>query len=269
MNKFLSIVSFSWQRVLTFRFTVFMYRFGEVIESLVLCFMWLAIYANAGVDGAQLIKGFTIDEMVTYVFIGTIFINFTRSFASSTISRDIFDGTLSMSLVRPISYIRYVFYDRLGSTSFVILVGIIGQTIAMLFFMDHIIANTDYRYWLIIVPMLALAFMTEYFINTLVGFIAFWADDVDGLFSTLDRIRRFFSGGYFPLSILPAIVGTISMLLPFAYTFYVPTQLYLKKISLLEGVKGLGIQVVWVFVLYGIVKFVWYKGIRKYEGVGL
>lgn len=270
MNKFLSIVSLSWQRVLTFRFTIFMYRFGEVLEALILCVMWLAIYANASTTGnAVLIKGFSVDEMITYILIGNIFITFTRNFAAGTIARDIFDGTLSMSLVRPISYIRYMFYDRLGSASFVIITGLVCQIPIIALFYSHLIGNSDPRYWLVIICMLILGFITEFLINTIIGFVAFWTDDVDGLFSTTDRIRKFFSGGYFPLSILPAIVTIVSAWLPFAYTFYIPTQLYLKKMSLLEGVQGLGIQILWIIILYGITKFIWYKGIRKYEGVGL
>lgn len=103
----------------------------------------------------------------------------------------------------------------------------------------------------------------------MVGMSAFWAEDVDGLFSMTDRVKRFFSGGYFPLSILPPILGVVSGLLPFAYTFYIPTQLYLKKMSLEEGIKGLGIQLVWIFILYGLTKWIWNRGIRKYEGVGI
>lgn len=268
MNKFLSIVSFSWQRVLTFRFTVFMYRFGEIIESLVLSIMWIAIYAGTG-DGTTLIRGFMVNEMVTYIFIGNIFTLFTRNYATAAVARDIFDGTLSMSLVKPISYVRYMFYDRLGSSAFVMLMGSLGQFLAMLFFFDRIIINNDFSSWILIVVMLALAYVTEFLINVLIGMSAFWTDDVDGLFSTTDRVRRFFAGGYFPLSILPATLATIGTFLPFAYTFYVPAQLYLQKLSLKEGMLGLGVQIVWIILLYLLLRYVWNRGIRKYEGVGL
>ncbi|MES2986201.1 MAG: ABC-2 family transporter protein [Patescibacteria group bacterium] len=268
MNKFLSIVSFAWQRALTFRFTIFMYRFGEIAESVVLCIMWIAIYAGSG-DGVSLIKGFTVQEMVTYIFIGNILTAFTRSYSTATIARDIFDGTLSMSLVKPISYIRYVFYDRFGATLLVLLTAIVGQLIASVFFLDYIIFNPDLMYLLVIVAMLFLAYLTEFLLNTIIGTVAFWVDDVDGLFSMTDRVRRFFAGGYFPLSILPTGLAFVATLLPFAYTFYVPAQLYLQKISIKEGIIGLGIQIVWIALLYMLLKFIWNRGIRKYEGVGL
>jgi ABC-type uncharacterized transport system permease subunit len=40
------IIKIAWQRNLNYRFTVFMYRIGEVAEVLALILMWSAIYAH-------------------------------------------------------------------------------------------------------------------------------------------------------------------------------------------------------------------------------
>jgi ABC-type uncharacterized transport system permease subunit len=46
-------------------------------------------------------------------------------------------------------------------------------------------------------------------------------------------------------------------------------QLYLKKIDLITGLKGLGVQIIWIIILYFIIKLVWNRGLKKYEGVGI
>jgi len=61
----------------------------------------------------------------------------------------------------------------------------------------------------------------------------------------------------------------VSYFLPFAYTIYVPVQLYLGKISFAEGLRGLAIEILWLVALYIIIKVVWRLGLRKYESVGI
>ena len=111
--------------------------------------------------------------------------------------------------------------------------------------------------------------ITEILIGYIVGLMSFWTDEVDGIMMTLDRVRKFCAGGYFPLSLLPPIAGAISTFLPFAYTFYVPAQLYLGNISLMQGLKGLLIQCVWIILLSFLSRFVWKRGLRRFEGIGL
>ena len=116
--------------------------------------------------------------------------------------------------------------------------------------------------------MIFLAFVIEMLIGFLIGTIAFWTDETEALQLTIDRIKRFFSGGYFPLSLLPVTLATVSIYLPFAYSFYFPAQLYLKKISVHDGLIGLGVQLIWIIILSGILHFVWKRGLRKYEASG-
>jgi ABC-2 type transport system permease protein len=113
------------------------------------------------------------------------------------------------------------------------------------------------------------AFTSELFLSFLIGLVAFWADEVDGLYTTVTRLKKFLAGGYFPLSLLPPFYMKLSLSLPFAYSFFVPTQLYLGKMSLVAGLRGLGVQIAWILLLYGIIRLIWKRGIRKYEGVGI
>lgn len=258
------IISSAWQRSLTHRFTVLSYRMGEIAEVLVLILMWSAIYASGG----GIIKGFTLNEMISYVLIGNFCTAAVRNFLPSFVSRDINEGRLSTFLVKPISYIKYVFLNELGRCFLSTITSLTSQLIVILFFLNKLFLNSDIRYLSLILVMIILAFITELLIGFLIGTIAFWTDEVDGIDATLSRIKRFFSGGYFPLSLLPFTLATISMYLSFQYSFFAPAQLYLKKMDLSAGLQGLMIQVVWIIILSLVVKVVWKKGLRKYEAIG-
>lgn len=264
MKKFLTIVKAFWQRALTYRFTVLAYRIGEIGETLVLVLMWTAIYG-----GQRVIGGLTLQEMITYILIGNFFNAIIRNFLSSVIARDIKDGRLSMFLIKPMSYFNYILSQEIGRISLATMMSVLSSVIVIVFFINTFIWNFDAAYFLVIVAMVILAFITELLISYLIGLIAFWTDEVDGIYATIDRIKKFFSGGYFPINLLPVMFVQISFAIPFAYSFFVPAQLYLKKLDLSMGLKGLLVQIIWIFVLYGIINVVWGRGLKRYEGVGI
>jgi ABC-2 type transport system permease protein len=260
-----AIISIAWQRNFTYRFTVLSYRIGEIAEVLVLILMWSAIYANSG----SAIKGFTLNEMISYVLVGNLISVAVRNFLVASVSKDISMGRLSMFLVKPIPYLKYVFINEIGRSFLSTVISIATQGIVIAFFLNKIYINLEPAYLLIILMMIILAFIIEFQMNFLIGTIAFWTDEVDGIQSTIDRIKRFFSGGYFPLSLLPVALTSAGLLLPFAYTFFVPAALYLKKMDLKQGVHGLFIQVAWILILSVIIHIVWKKGLKRFEAAGL
>ncbi len=264
MKKFLAIVRAFWQRSLTYRFTVVAYRIGEICEVLVLILMWTAIYGNQ-----KIISGFTLQEMITYILVGNFFNALIRNFLANYIARDIKDGRLSMFLIKPMGYFSYILTQELGRISLATIMSVLSQTIVIVFFANVFIWNRSAQYLLIIILMVILAFITELLLSYLIGLIAFWTDEVEGVYTTIDRIKKFFSGGYFPLSLLPLVFVKASFLLPFAYSFFIPAQLYLKKIDLSVGIEGLMIQAIWIIALYIIIKIVWGRGLKKYEGIGI
>jgi len=38
---------------------------------------------------------------------------------------------------------------------------------------------------------------------------------------------------------------------------------------MMETIRGLGIQILWVAILYLLSRFVWRRGVKRYEGVGI
>jgi ABC-2 type transport system permease protein len=264
MSKYFTIIKTYWQKGLTYRFTILAHKFGEMGETAILVLMWLAIYGNE-----KMIKGFTLPEMITYVLIGNLFNSVVRNFLPNAMKGDMKDGGLSVYLVRPMSYFSFIFYREIGRESIVIFLSVISQGLVILFFLNYFIFNYNILYLLAVIAMLVLAFITELLLSYIIGLVAFWTDEVDGLYATHERLRKIFSGGYFPISILPAFFVNISYALPFAYSFYVPAQLYLKKIDLAAGVRGIFVQITWIIMLYAASNWVWKRGLKRYEGTGI
>lgn len=264
MKAYLAIIKANLQRMLTYRFTILAYRIGEIIEIIILILMWSAIYSNQ-----DIIKGFSLKEMLTYVLFGSLVHIIIKNFVSDRVSDEIKDGRLSLFLIKPISYLGYTFALSIGQFFFITILSVITHLVIILFFIDKFILNFEIVYIAVILIMIILAFIIEFLIAYLVGLIAFWTDETTGIYSTISRLKKFFSGGYFPINLLPSLFVSISLYFPFAYSFFVPSQLYLKKISINDGIKGLAIQLIWIVLLYFIIRFVWKNGIKRYEGVGI
>lgn len=265
LEQFLTFGRVEWQKVLTYRISVFTYRLAEIAETAILVSMWVFIYAQ----GTTIIKGYDVNEMITYVLIGSLCSVITRNMIYSSISRNIEKGDLSLFLVKPISYIKFNVYGEFGAVLLTIFVSVLSQFCIMIFFFDRIIFNTNPVYLILIAGMLFLAFFIEILVGLLVGIMAFWTDGEVGGFHQLSSVlRKFFAGAYFPLSLLPASLAFVGYYLPFSYSFFVPAQLYLKKIDLITGLKGIGIQLIWIVILSVIVRIVWKRGLKKYEAVG-
>jgi ABC-2 type transport system permease protein len=117
--------------------------------------------------------------------------------------------------------------------------------------------------------MLIVTYLINLCVSILIGFLSFWATEIAGIYYCLKTIIKFMSGTFFPISLLPLFFVKASYFLPFVYTIYIPVQLYLGKISFAEGLRGLAIEMLWLVVLYVIIKIVWRLGLKRYESVGI
>lgn len=264
MKKYLSIIKNESQKQMTYRVNIAAYTLGNIFEIIVQVVIWTVIFSKTAV-----VNGYSYNEMMTYVIIGWFILFATTNYNfEGNIARDVQQGTLSNYLVKPISYLRYMAAVSLGRISFALFVVIITQIVLLFVLQEHLILNTDPLLLLMIFIMMVLAYLIKFFIAVLIGALSFWFTEISGIFFSLGVIAKFLSGAYFPLALLPVMFVKVSLWFPFAYTFFVPIQLYLGKLTLLDGVKAIGVQAVWLFVLYAIIKFVWHLGLRRYESAG-
>lgn len=258
------VAGLNWQRIFTYRFNIIAYRVAEIFTLFATVAIWMAIYQSGDYVGS-----YTLPEMITYLVVGSFISVLTRSYAADKVAKTIRRGELSLYLTRPMSFLLFNLADRLGTMSFTTLLSAASMLIPVMVFIGYLTLPPIVVNLLIIVPMLVLAFLIEWMVNFLMGLVAFWTVDVGGIFYSINRVREFFAGGFFPLDLLPLWFVKLSFLLPFAYSFFAPTQLYLGKLSWQQGLWGLLVEAVWIGILYGIIRVVWRRGLKKYEGVGI
>ncbi len=264
-KKYWMIINNEIQRQFTYRASIITYAFGNIADLVALAVIWSIVYKNI-----EMIKGYTADEMISYVVFAWFFSFVTTTYAFETnIARDIHMGTLSNLLVKPQSYIRYVMAVGTGRIFIGLLVVLAQAAIVFSFFRSQIIFSLDLPTILLLAVMLVATYLVNLFLSVIIGFIAFWTTEINGMYYSLKVFSKFMSGTFFPISLLPMFLMKASFFLPFVYTIYVPVQLYLGKISFAEGLRGLAIEIIWLVILYVIIKVVWRLGLKRYESVGI
>ena len=265
MKKYLAIIKTEFQRQMTYRWDFVGFRVANLLEISAQLIIWTVIFKEQNI-----IQGYTYEEMMTYILVGWIFLFLTNSYGyEDNIARDIHEGRLSNFLLKPISYLKYSVALSFGRVSLALVSCVVLSGLLILFFQESILGPSNIINIFIIIIMVFLGYIIRLFLSIIVGFIAFWTVDISGPHYSINIIIKFLAGAYFPMNLLPAVFLNISLAFPFVYTFYFPASLYLGKISATQGLIGLGVEIIWLVLLYFIIKILWKFGLRKYEGVGI
>lgn len=265
MRKYWKIINNEFQRHLAYRANIISYSFGHLFEIISQITIWTVIY-----QGTSMIKGYNYQEMMTYVIIGWFILFATSNYGfEDRIAKDIHQGTLSNMIVKPMSYIRYIIAVSMGRVVIAFFTVFTIEAILIFLLRDKIIINYEPATLFLMLFMLITAFFIKLLFSILIGLLAFWIVEISGTYFSLNIFSKFLSGAYFPMNLLPAAFVNISLFFPFIYTFFIPLQLYLKKITFLEALRGFGVEILWLFLLYLIIKLVWHFGLKKYEAAGV
>lgn len=265
MKKYYLIVKTEFQRQLTYRIENYAYRFANLFDILAILAVW-----TIGFQGGNIIGGYTKSQMITYVLVGWLFVFISRTYGfSDYVADDIFEGRISNFLVKPVSYLRYISVLSVARSSLSVFSALIMQSVIIAIFSKYIIFNADAIRVILILAMLACSYVIMLFSSILTGMIAFWTQRITGIDYTINMTIRLLAGTYFPISLLPGVFLKIDKFFPFIYTLYYPANMFIGKIGNRDGAIGLGVEIIWIFIFYGIIKIMWKHGSKKFEGVGI
>ncbi len=263
MKKYFLIAKNTWDEVFTYRLNFVMYRVRNILTFLTMYYLWLALLS----DGVRLF-GYSQSMLITYIF-GSAFIqSLVLASRSYSLGDDIINGNLSNFLIRPINYFYYWLSKDIGDKAMNISFSIIELLVLFIIFNPPIIIQTDIYYVILFIISLAIAISLYFLFNLILGMIGFWSPEVLAPRFIFMVLIGFFSGGYFPLDILPRPLFLLFQALPFHYLTFFPLKIYLKQISMSEIIYGLGLGIIWVSLLMTLVKLIWIKGLREYTAQG-
>ena len=243
-----------FQRLISYKANAIIFMFGDFLMLSVTYYLWKAIY---GSTTENVLNGFTFEEMIIYLFISfltSVMINVDISY---DISREVKDGSIAINLVRPINYERRMIFQGLGSVLYnFIIIFIIGfSIITFLFynFFGYINLLRIFIYFLSII----LGIFINFYYSYIFGLISFKITNMWGLSQIMQAITNLLSGALIPIAFFPKWAQSINSFLPFSSAIYTPSMIYLGKISGVDILFALGLQLFWAIVLMIISRKMW------------
>src|SRR5262245_42978538 len=267
MKKYRHVLNIGIQNNLTYRFNFLARTLFGFIPLIAMLYMWRTIFA--GKAPGAMIGPYTFAEMVSYYLLATIVDALTAVNEDDwQIAADIKDGNISQFLLKPINYLWYRFFLFLSGRMTYLTVAAVPLTLFILCLRGYFVLPPDWTTFGLFLISTFLTALLQFFTSYAMAMLAFWVLEVSTFIFILFAFEYIASGHLFPLSILPPAIARVLFFTPFPYQLYFPVSIYMGKTTGAELARGLAIQAMWVVVAYGMARFAWNRGIKKYSAVG-
>jgi len=268
LRPYKQVASVAMQEALIYRWNMFLQGLVGLIPLFITVMWWRAVYVARG--NAPAMGGYERNEMTSYFLYIMLIHQFSSTFLIDfDIAWSIRNGHLNKYLIKPVEFplYRWVYHiaNRAINCLFVSLPIIMG----ILLLRNYIYFPDNWRHVIVLFAMLLPIALISYLISFCIGMIAFWMLEISSLFWIFYSLRAILSGALFPLSLLPRPLETAICLLPFRLTSYFPASLLLGKLNGWQILGNILSAVAWIMVLFLFARFLWRRGLRRYDAAGI
>jgi ABC-2 type transport system permease protein len=266
VKKYFHVMATGIQNSMAYRFHFFTRTFLGFIPVVAVLYVWRTVYEGKDVKEVGV---YTFGQMVSYYLLVTIVDALTAVNEDDwQIASDIRDGAISQFLLKPINYLTYRLALFVSGRAVYFIFAAIPLALFIFILRKHFQPPPDFETFCLFCVSVALTALLQFFTSYVMALLAFWLLEVSTFIFIVYAFEYIASGHLFPLDILPASLQHALAFTPFPYQLYFPVSIYLGKTTGTELWQGLGIQFFWVALSYGLAKFVWNRGIRKYAAYG-
>jgi len=231
-----------------------------MMGPLIFLFVWAAAAGDGNVGGLDR------SDFIFYYLCLILVNQLTYPTSHWTIGENIQIGTLSTWLMRPLP----VIYEAVASDIAVKIVCmplVILITVILAFLMGFG-TSISWLQAVLFVPALLMACFLRFLTAYTLALLAFWTQKISALLSVNDVLVFLLAGQVAPATLLPGILGTASVCLPFRYMLGFPVEILAGMLCESEIISGLIIQAAWLIGTAVIQKVIFRSGIRLYAATG-
>jgi ABC-2 type transport system permease protein len=246
-------------------------RFLPIVTQV---FLWTAVFAATSRAN---IAGYSRNDIVAYYLLTMV----TRAFSSMPglaggISRSIRDGSVKKYLVQPVDYVAFLLAARVAHKLVYYAVAILPFVAVFWLCRSYFPPAPDAATIAAFLVSLVLSFLLGFFMEATLGMLGFWVLETSSIVFAYMLVQYLLSGHMFPIDMLAGIptgVGGVSVAdvvrwLPFEFTAYFPSAVWLGKVQGAALVRGLAIEAAWVVIMAVACRLAWWRGTRRYAAYG-
>lgn len=263
MKKYTAIFLISLKNSLNYRAELMMWSVIDAMPLLGNLVLWSMVYASQ-----DTISGFTKATMISYYLIGYIFQQMTGSHFEDHYVKEILTGNINGWLFKPLSLKKSMVVEEVswrvtGSiitlAPIIVLAWVIGV---------KIFSQISLSSGLILLVMLVMGYFVDAIFSLAIIAIGFVFEEARSLMHLKWMFSWLFSGSMIPFELMPEWLEKLSKLLPFQARYYLPTNFYLGQMSNSQTQQSLIVMGIWAIILYGWIKWLWARNLKKFTAVG-
>ena len=265
-RKWRALVGMFVQDGLAYKANLVIWIMTDVVTAVTMPLIWLASY-----NGRAQIHGFAPSQMVTYYLVMLSLTGLIESHIMWDMAADVKSGKFNIYLIRPLSYLMYMYASNLGWRIMRTLLAVpIFALVAFAFrhYLPDLGAGHYHMgpvFWLSVV----LGHWVSFAITYAFGLLALWLYETRSLFNFYYLPLIIFSGQLAPLALLPRGLQDFVRWTPFPYTLAFPTSVFLGKVEGVQIEIGLAGQVVWIVLGLLLAAWLWRGGLRRFTAFGI
>ena len=271
MRKFLRIYTpFTLNEIkaqLSYRGALLLFFFCGILSSFIAYYLWIAIYDSST---SGVIEGLTKNQMILYVFMSYITSNLALWGISEDISEDVVQGRIALNLIKPMDYRISMIFKAIGIFMYRFFIPCIflwlGLELYQYFFLTH--SFTPLPNILFYLVSVILSFFIHVLFDFCFSMISFFTTYIFGLKMIKDALLSFLSGALIPIRFFPPLLRKVFHFLPFSSMIYTPVMIYIGGYTQNEIVQYIGLQFVWIVVLYMTGSIIWKQVTKRLVVLG-
>jgi len=267
VSKYWHVVNVGIQNNLTYRVNYLARALFGLVPLTAVILLWRTIYASKGADAV--VSSYKLAEMISYYLLITVVDALTAVAEDDwQIATDIKDGNISQFLLKPVDYLGFRLCLFVSGRLTYLAAAALPLALFFFWLRDYFVLPADGPALGCCLLSLVLTALLQFFLSYTMAMLAFWVLEVSTFIFILYAFEYIASGHLFPLDILPPAIARVLAFTPFPYQLYFPVSIYMGKVTGVALAQGLMIQLGWVVFVYGLARFAWNRGIRKYAAVG-
>ena len=226
----------------------------------------LAVWLTVSEQGVAL--PYSREQFVSYYLLLGLATMLTGTWLGEYLAQEIRLGELSLNLLRPVPIIANYAANNLGEKVVKLPLMLPLLAVAALLFRSSLRLPADPLAWLLFAVSLTLAAAVAFLLDFVLGSLAFWLDDVQGLIRVKTLLGAFLSGQLVPLALFPPAALPLLEAQPFRYTLSFPLEVLAGALDGPALARGFAWQCGYLALLYVAYRLLWHFGLRAYGASG-
>jgi ABC-2 type transport system permease protein len=231
-----------------------------VINAIVMIFVnssiWKAIY-----EDEQTVDGVQFKILITYIVLAFL-MQCIYGMEEYFIEAKVRSGSISLDLLKPISFSGYIFSYNVGILVFRVFMQLLPALLVSII-LFRLLPPFSLPMLVCFFLSLLLGYLVLYNLNFIIWISSFWFYWSFSLVTIKDAAVMILSGALLPLWFMPQAMVDFINLTPFASIYYVPISIYLGQVPPEEIAIVLVKQLIWAGLLFIMGKLLWKIALKK------